>query len=303
MMSADGVTHAFRFQAMANPCEVLLEGCTARQAHTLFTQLEQEVRRIEHKYSRYREDSTLSLLNRSAGQICAVDPETWQLLKLAGVLWQHSAGRFDISSGVLRKVWQFKSAQEQTANTAIPHEQAIAALMPFIGWEKTHLDERHFQMRAGMQIDFGGIGKEYAADRCADIARAAGYRHCLINLGGDVVATGGRADGSTWQVGIEATHTTTRVNPRIWRVLPLNAGAIATSGDTHRYLLHAGKRYGHILDARTGWPVENAPSSITIAAPNATEAGMICTLAMLHGIDAEVFLHQQQRPYWIQPTA
>ncbi len=96
--------------------------------------------------------------------------------------------------------------------------------------------------------------------------------------------------------GIEASRSTDHALHRI----QLERGALTTSGDARRYLLKGGMRYGHVLNPKTGWPVEGAPASVTVAGNNCTEAGILSTLAILHGRDAESFLDEQDVKYWIQ---
>ena len=149
------------------------------------------------------------------------------------------------------------------------------------------------RLEPGMEIDFGGIGKEYAVDRAATLLRGAA-EPCLINLGGDLAVTRPAAGGRPWRVGIEALDASGKPA----RALELRRGALATSGDARRFLLKDGYRYGHVLNARTGWPVERAPRSVTVAANTCTEAGTFSTLALLHGAGAEEFLRAQGVDYW-----
>ena len=279
------------FHAMASPCVILLEHrlpYAAAYQHLMC--LAQEVWRIEHKYSRYQNDSLLSQMNQQAGQLTPIDTETYQLLTVAQLLWQLSAGRFDATSGVLRRVWQFKG------QCTLPTAAQIDELLPFIGWDKVTLLPDTFQMQTGMQLDLGGVGKEYAADRGAQVARESDLPHCLINLGGDIATAGVRAEGGAWQIGIEDVTQAGQV----WQTVPLMHGGMATSGDSVRFIAVDGQRYSHILDARSGWPMTDAPRSVTVAAPNCSEAGILSTLALLQGAEAEGFLRHSQRPFWLQ---
>jgi FAD:protein FMN transferase len=148
---------------------------------------------------------------------------------------------------------------------------------------------------AGMEVDFGGIGKEYAVDRVADWAARESGDPVLVNFGGDLRCTGAAPASGAWQVGIESLAKPGQPAKRI----ELTSGALATSGDARRAIVIDGKRYGHILDARTGWPAPGAPRSITVAAPTCSQAGSFSTLAMLHGADAEAFLRAENLRYWL----
>jgi thiamine biosynthesis lipoprotein len=148
-----------------------------------------------------------------------------------------------------------------------------------------------------MQIDFGGIGKEYAVDAAAKRAeQIAPGLSCLINFGGDVAVRNARQYDEPWRVGIESLARSGATE----RVVKLSSGALATSGDSRRFVFRDGHRYSHILDARTGWPVRNAPHSITVAADTCTQAGTLTTLAMLQGANAEQMLRESGLQYWLQ---
>ncbi len=145
-----------------------------------------------------------------------------------------------------------------------------------------------------MELDFGGIGKEYAVDRAFDLVAARSSTPFLINFGGDMRASRAPSHGP-WQVGIERPDTDRE--PTL--LLDLEHGALATSGDSRRYLLKDAIRYGHILHPRTGWPVLGAPRSVTVAASSCTEAGLLATMALLQGDQAREFLDEQGARYWL----
>lgn len=282
-----------KFTAMACPCEVLIENATERGARTIVDAVARSAWRIEAKFSRYRDDNIVHLINTSEGRPVPVDEETARLLDFASTLTALSEGRFDITSGVLRKAWTFDGGDR------MPSQQQIDALLSNVGWHKVRWNRAalELQLQPGMQIDFGGIGKEYAVDNAAHLAQSlAPDLSCLVNLGGDVAVLNPRKDRQPWLVGIESAD-----RPGIAeRVVPLARGALATSGDARRYVLCDGRRYSHILDARTGWPVRDAPRSITVAAETCSQAGTLTTLAMLQGSGAEHLLRTGGAKYWIQ---
>lgn len=281
------------FRAMANPCLIIVEQQELAQFSDLIKkimlQMATEVWRIEQKYSRYLGDSILSQINNANGRRTRIDAETYQLLNVADILWQESNGMFDISSGVFRKIWTFDGQKN------IPSQAEIDAVLKHVGWNRIKLDKNSLQLERGMQIDFGGIGKEYAADRCAALAPETLGKSVLVNLGGDVVAKGPRYNNINWDIGIES-----KLGRTVWKNVPLGGGAIATSGDVYKSVIHNGRCYSHIINALTGYPTLDAPSTISVAAPNCIEAGMLSTLAMLQGENAEGFLKEQGRPHWIQ---
>lgn len=278
---------AITFGAMASPCEVLLEGTNMREARELGQAAAQEAWRIEAKYSRYRPDSIVSAINRSEGRAVAVDEETAALIDYAAQCHRLSGGRFDITSGVLRRCWRFDGSDR------LPEPAAVASLLPLVGFDKVLWRAPSLTLPAGMEIDFGGFGKEYAVDRVLAIMAARFSGAVLVNFGGDLAANRPPA-AAPWQVGVERPGAEGEAR----LLLELSRGGLATSGDTHRFLLREGIRYSHILDVRSGWPVPNVPRSVTVAAGSCVEAGMLATLAMLQGSQAEAFLDEQSVRYW-----
>jgi len=286
-----------RFQAMASPCELLMELGDGLTANRLLTIAHDEALRIERKFSRYRGDNIIHRINHSAGRPVEVDEETAGLLDYAGQCYELSEGSFDITSGVLREVWRFDGSDR------VPAAETIEALLPRIGWDKIIWRRPAITLLEGMEIDLGGIGKEYAVDRVAQLLSRQAKASLLINFGGDLFATGPRRDGGGWVIGIEdpqhgvITPGDNLAHDAI-RTFELRRGGVATSGDARRFLLKQGIRYGHILDPRTGWPARAAPRSVTVASGTCTEAGILATLAMLYGAQAEAFLDAQGVEYW-----
>ena len=274
-------SYGFAFKAMSSACEVRLEGDDEAALSAAAQRAVGEVLRIERTYSRYRDDSIVSRINAAAGssEPVEIDAETAALLSFAGELHAVSGGLFDITSGVLRRVWDFRAGRP-------PDAAALAAQLPLIGWQKVELGAASVRLpRAGMELDFGGFGKEYAVDRAATLLVEAGVRHGFVNLGGDIRVVGPRADGSPWRFGI--AHP--RVADATIASVEMTEGALATSGDYERYFEHQGRRYCHILDPLSGWPVQFW-ASISVTAPACLAAGAMSTIAMLEGRRALDFL-------------
>ncbi len=285
----EGLSYAFR--AMASPCEVRVETTDADLAARLGQVAEAEAARIEAKYSRYREDSLLSRINAAQGAPVAVDPETAALLDYAAHCHALSDGRFDITSGVLRRVWRFDGSDQ------VPTKAQVRDLLPLIGWDKVIWRRPELTLPAGMEIDFGGLGKEYAVDSALANIQAHSDAPVLVNFGGDLHVSGPRANGARWRVAIESVEER-GVSEAL---LELAEGALTTSGAARRFLLKDGVRYSHILDPRTGWPVKDPPRAVTVAASTCMQAGILSTLAMLHGRSAEAFLKREKlKAWWIR---
>ncbi|OWQ44154.1 hypothetical protein CDL60_25690 [Roseateles noduli] len=269
--------HRHAFTAMASPNEIVLGGAAPDAAADACDAAEAEVRRIERKYSRYREDSVISAINARAGRnAVAVDDETAQLLNFAAELHRQSDGLFDITSGCLRRIWDFKAGRE-------PTRDALAVQLQRVGWHRAQWDGRTIALpQAGMEIDFGGIGKEYAADRAVAVLRGLGIRHGFVNLGGDIRVVGPRPDGQPWVFAIRHPRREDEVCARI----PVRYGALATSGDYERFFItRDGRRCCHILDPRSGQPVHHW-QAVSVVAPLCVAAGALATMAMLIGAPA-----------------
>jgi FAD:protein FMN transferase len=274
---------------MASPCELLVEAENPELAASLLQQTRDEALRIEGKFSRYLRDNIVYKINISGGQPVAVDAETTQLLNFAHRLYELSDGLFDITSGVLRAAWTFNGSDR------IPEQRDIDPLLQRIGWERVLWRPSLLTLQPGMQIDFGGIAKEYAVDRAIQIILSQTNTPCLVNFGGDLAVTGARRNDQPWRVGIESVSTPGALSNQ---GIALKQGALATSGDVRRYILKDGVRYGHILNPKTGWPVTGTPHSVTVAAATCTEAGMLSTLGMLQGASCEQFLQNENIPFW-----
>ncbi len=273
--------HVHPFHAMGTPCEMQFYANSRAQARACRGAVLKEVERLERRYSRYRPGSLLSEINRvaAAGGDIAVDDETALLLDYAHTCYEQSAGLFDISSGLLRQAWNFKAG-------TLPAQADLDALLPRIGWEKVHWQRPRLRFsRPGMEIDFGGIVKEYAVDRVATLCEQQGIAHGMINLGGDIRVIGPHPDGSPWQIGIR--HP--RSPGALLATLPLNRGALASSGDYERSVEIAGVRYGHILNPRTGWPVRFM-AAVSVVADLCVLAGSVATMAMLKEAEAPAWL-------------
>lgn len=273
----------YSFSAMGSDCSLTLYAADEHQADQAADLTMAEVWRIEEKYSRYIDGNTLSEINRAAlaGGGVDVDGETAGLLSYAFKAFQLSEGLFDVSSGVLRRIWDFSSRN-------IPPQSSIDRMLPLIGlgkltWVPPHLRFAH----AEMELDFGGLGKEYAVDRSADICRSIGIMSGMLDFGGDVRVLGPHPDESPWVIGIR--------HPRKPDIslgnIRLMSGAVVTSGDYERFIEVAGKRYCHILNPLTGWPV-NELSSVTVVADQCLLAGTLSTIAMLKEVAGKKWLEE-----------
>jgi thiamine biosynthesis lipoprotein len=272
---ARSALHHTRFNAMGCPCALQFEA-DATSAARAAAAVQAEVNRLDHKYSHYRDDSFVALISASAdaGESIEVDNETADLLDFSATLHAQSGGRFDISTGALTKLWDLQSGR-------IPDAETIEHARSRCGWARVDWQRPRLTLGApGMRLDLGGVVKEYAADRAALLCRQIGIEHGIVDLGGDLAVVGPHADGSPWLAGIKSPNDTTRAIAQI----ELHRGGLATSGDYERVMIIDGRRYSHIVDPTSGYPVESF-ASVSVVADSCLVAGAASTLGMLLGIE------------------
>ena len=264
-------THRLHFKAMGSACEIVLAAESYSDVQAIAQFAIDEVLRIERKYSRYTDDSIIAKINQQAGKSpIPCDDETWALFQFATQLFEKSDGLFDMTSGVLRQAWDFK-------NPTLPQPEKLQELISRMGWQKVQLQNQSIRFtQEGMEIDLGGFGKEYAADRAANVLKEKGVNHGYVNLAGDMRFIGPKPSGEPWMIGIQ--------NPRqrneVIATLPMSHGGLATSGDYEKYFELNGKRYCHVLNPKTGYPV-NYWRTVSVSAPMTVLAGCTTTMTML----------------------
>jgi len=281
-----------RFTAMACPCEILLESQDKALIKSLTELAYKEAKRIEKKFSRYRNDNIIYKINNSNGTPIKVDTETALMFDFADQCYQLSEGKFDITSGVLRQIWKFDGGDN------IPTQQQVDHIRQKVNWKKVKWSNPSITLPKDMEVDLGGIGKEYAVDSTIKILQPYTDKSFLVNFGGDIACPKPRAKKLPWVIGVDdPKHTGENSAGQV----TLYQGGLATSGDARRFLIKDGVRYSHILDPQTGYPVPDAPRSVTVIANTCIEAGMLSTFAMLQGKDAVEFLDAQDVKYWCIP--
>ena len=255
------------FRAMGSDCEFQVCCGGGSDSQYIFKCLQDELERLESKYSKFRKDSLLSQIN--LGKEVNIDNETISLLEHAFNCFEQSEGLFDITAGRLNSLWDFKKKK-------VPSQEEISHALSVTDFSKVSWNNGILSMPAGMNIDFGGVVKEYAADTLAVLAKKFGVQYGLINLGGDIAIVGNKPDGIPWKVGItDPRGTKTEIAS-----IDIYSGGLATSGDYKRYFIYEGKRYSHILNPKTGFPCAGL-RAVSVAANLCTVAGSIATIAML----------------------
>jgi thiamine biosynthesis lipoprotein len=230
-----------------------------------------EMARIEEIASEWREDSDLSRLNRSSGEPVKVPPELFEILERSAKISAESNGLFDVSFYAVGQLWKFEPGSRP------PSPEAIAEHLPAVDWRAIELDGAARTVRLakpGMKIGLGAIAKGYAVDRASALLRARGFDNHIVEAGGDTQVSGQKGD-KPWRVGVQDPQ---RPDGRIGHVVAKDE-SVVTSGNYARFFVWEGVHYTHILDPRTGWPIpaDRTPKSVTMIAPNSTDADAYCT--------------------------
>lgn len=235
-----------------------------------------EMARIEALMSEWRDDSLLSAVNRAAGHHpVAVTPELMRLLVESARAAELSAGAFDITFAGAGRLWDFKHPDPQP-----PTATAVAAALATVGHVRLILDQAAgtaFLHDPGMRIGLGGIAKGYAVDRAAQVVAKHGFTNFAVNAGGDLCVRGRRGE-RRWSVAIRDP----RQADQHLAVIPVSNAAVVTSGDYERFFIHQGRRYAHIIDPRTGWPVDHC-QSVTVVAERTYWADALATAVFVLG--------------------
>jgi len=271
-----GDFHQFAFQAMSTLCRVNVRSANAAAVREFQEEVLRWVAWFEARYSRFIPDSLIGRINAAAGQHWVdIDPETEALFNLCNEMAFFTRGVFDPTALPLVRLWNWKASPP-----VVPDAFAIQAAHERVGWRKVQRRPGAiFLPRAGMCLDLGGIGKEYAVDRVLTMAVQRGFANVLVDFGNDVRVHGEPPERGAWHIGLEDPK-----NPgRCWTGVAVTDHAVATSGDYLRHFLHQGRRYGHIIDPRTGFPVNNGTLSVSIIAPHCTFAGILSTAAFVLG--------------------
>lgn len=231
--------------------------------------------RFEAKYSRFRPDSLISRINAAAGRDwVAIDEEMERILDLSGSIYAMTRGLLDITALPLMRLWDYKAVVPR-----IPSATEIAEAKRLVGWPRVQREPGRVRLpEAGMALDLGGWGKEYAVDFVAGIAREHGITAALVDFGHDLRAVGAAPGKPGWHIGLEDP---VRPGDACWGSMSIRDRGVASSGDYRRGFTIDGVRYGHIIDPRTGRPVAHGARQVTVIAPTCVQAGVLSTTAFI----------------------
>nr|PZN10259.1 MAG: thiamine biosynthesis protein ApbE [Caldicoprobacter oshimai] len=251
--------------------------------------LDKAIRRIEEIENRMSvtiPDSDVSRINSNAGkQPVKVHDDTFEVIKKALEYAEISNGAFDITIYPIVKLWGITSEHPR-----VPSNAEIRDKLRFVDYRNVVLDEDEktvYLKKPGMGIDLGAIAKGYAADEVARILREEGVVHALINMGGNMVAMGGKPNGQPWRIGIQDPRA--EGARRHIAIIEVMDGSVVSSGDYERYIVDiykkTGKRYHHIFDPSTGYPANSGLMATTVVAPNSIDADALSTTVFVMGVE------------------
>jgi thiamine biosynthesis lipoprotein len=266
------------FPALGCKCQMLYESDSLVSATEFYREVCHWLTSFESRYSRYNADSLICTINRNAGNNwLGIDAEADSIFELCDRAFSISQGYFDPSALPLIHLWDYMSAR-----SSIPELDEIKQALSHVNWNRIVREKGRIQLpQKGMGIDIGGIGKEYSVDMVMKMALEHDIDNIMVEFGQDIHVHGIPPEGGVWRIGLEDP-----LNPgSCWTGIALTGGAIATSGDYQRNFVLGGKRYGHIIDPKSGYPVSNSSRSVTVIAPACVTAGVLSTSAFILGAD------------------
>ena len=252
------------------------------------------IQQVDSLMSNWTTTSEVARINRVADSVTTtVQPLVADVIGRSLRVWRESEHTYDITVEPLVRAWGFIGGPRR-----VPSDAEARVAWALVGAGDVAFDSAagtiHFQ-RKGMRIDLGGIAKGYAVDRAMRELKARGVHNALVDASGNMMSLGHPPAAEHWRIGLRDPRDRVPYFARIW----LDGDAISTSANYEQFVAKDGKRYGHILDPRNGWPVQDAPRSVTVLEVNCTQAGLLSTLAMLQGADAESFLAELNVKHWV----
>lgn len=287
-VEARGDFYRLTCRAMSTPVNIAFAASSTAVAQDIQRAAIDWIARFEARYSRFLLESIVSQINaRSGGDWLELDEDADRLLSMCGEMYCLTRGVFDAAALPLLRIWDWKADPPR-----IPNESAIRVAREISGWDKVQRRPRGIRLPiAGMGIDLGGIGKEFAVDQLVSMVREFAISNVMIDIGQDIRVVGHAPGKDAWYIGLEEPERP----GECWTAVRMTDQAVATSGDYFRSFTLGGQRYGHILDPRTGLPVSNSCQAVSVIAPNCVMAGILSTAGFILGAEAGLELIREQR--------
>ncbi|MBU0987308.1 MAG: FAD:protein FMN transferase [Proteobacteria bacterium] len=245
--------------------------------------IDRRLEAINQSMSTYRKDSEISRFNafERIGEKFAVSDDFWQVMTVARKIYELTEGAWDGTVRPLVNLWGFYRAKNIPE---IPGQAEIQAQLAHVGFNHIEISaDRHLvKHQLKISLDLASIAKGYGVDQVAALIREKGFENFLVEIGGEVFASGFRKDGQPWRVGINRPQKDAPFD-QVYKVLSLSGKALATSGDYRNFFEINGKRFSHVLDPRNGYPLTNGVVSVSIVAETCTFADGLATAVMVMG--------------------
>ena len=277
--------HLIQGRTMGTTYHVKVVTGSSQSMAELKVKIDARLVQINGSMSTYQRDSEISRFNdmNQAGRAFEISADFSQVMRTAKVIFELSEGAWDGTVNPLVDLWGFGRAGRQRV---APPKHKIAALMPGIGFENIQILPNGTLLKKNkfVTLDLSSIAKGYGVDQIAQIIRKSGFNNYLVEIGGEIFASGHRADGQFWRIGINRPRQDAAFND-VYKIVDLNNQGFATSGDYRNFFEVDGIRYSHIIDPRTGYPVSNGVVSVSIIADNCTVADGLATAVMVMGTE------------------
>lgn len=281
LRSDDMTAYSESFFAMDTYLTFTAYGANAEHA---LRQAEDRVAELEALWSVTDPGSDIYKVNHSGGQPVAVSDETEELVSFALEMAEDTNGALEPTIYPVLTAWGFTTEENR-----VPAENEIAELRECVGYDRVHMENRTLSLEAGTMLDLGAVGKGYAGDEVVQILKENGVSSALLDIGGNIQAIGTKPDGSDWRVGLKDPFS-----GGVLGVIRVTDEAVVTSGSYERYFIgEDGKRYGHIIDPATGYPVDNGMASVTVIAGEGKRCDALSTALFVMG-------RERAEDYWRQ---
>ncbi|MGE5255416.1 MAG: FAD:protein FMN transferase [Hyphomicrobiales bacterium] len=252
--------------------------------------IDRRLQEINRSMSPYLPDSEISRFNRfqQTNKEFRISADFLYVMKMADRIYRLSDGAWDGTVNPLVDLWGFGRTGRRDR---VPPPGQIAALLGDTGFDKIEIRDSGalVKRRASVTLDLSSIAKGFGVDQVAGVVRAAGFKDFLVEIGGEVITSGVRPDGRSWRVGINRPKAEARAD-EIYKVVSLKDQALATSGNYRQFFMQDGKRYSHLINPKTGFPVAHSVVSVSILADNCTLADGLATAIMVMGAESGLAL-------------
>ena len=276
-------------------CDITIYGVSQPDGEKILEGAYSEIRKYEDMFSKTRKNSEISRINDRGATGTKVSEDTVELIELGMYMGDISNGSFDVSIGAAMDLWDFKGEKE---NPSLPDEGALKGAISTVDYKKILIEDNMVYLQnPGMKLDLGGVAKGYIADKTTQFLESKGIEKGVINLGGNVVAIGEKEEGEAWNIGVERPYSD---RSELLGSVKVKSSTLSTSGIYERMFKEGDKIYHHVLDPKSGYPIETEVEAVTIktAKGYSAYADGLSTVCLALGMeDGLKLIEELQRGY------